>query len=159
MTTNDPQDRRGFSARFWAGWATVLASMALLTSVWNATGNLGHISTGGAAVIISWPTYIHPPWMGITLALITLGIIGQTYDRLVKRDRAKAEQAKVWVCTECDSAGWPGSAHTAEDHRSGTGHLTRSGGPEVLAAYHPDGLAIGPDDSPAPGQLPSKDGH
>lgn len=135
MTTpKDPVDRSPLSARFWAGWLTVLASLTLLVAVWNATGSMGHTDTGGVAAIIAWPTYIHPAWVGVTVALVILGIVGQTYDRMVKRDRAAAEMAKVWMCTECETAGWPGSLHTARDHRSETGHMTRSGGPELLAA-------------------------
>lgn len=147
MTTNDPKDRPGLTARFWAGWLTVVASLTLLTAVWNATGTEGHISTDGAAWVLGWPTHIHPAWVGIVVALCLLGVVGQTYDRLVKRDRAKAELAKVWVCTECPEAGFPGSAFTATDHRDATGHLTRSGGPEILAK--PGGVGTGPDDRTA----------
>lgn len=146
MTTNNPKaqdvtepDQGPLVTRRWfAGWLTVLAVLSVIVAIWNAITPIA--KPDALETILAWPVYIHPWWISITIALIVLGIISQIYSRQQARDAARAAAANVWICTECDSAGWPGSHVTAKDHRSASGHMTRSGGPDLLAGYHPEGL-------------------
>lgn len=149
MNTETDKATKPGSRRWFAGWLTMLALIATCVAVWNAVHAID--PPRSATVIIAWPALIHPAWVGLVVSILVLGVIGQIYSWQTRKDQQAAEAGKVWICTQCEAAGWPGSAFTAKDHRTTTGHVTRSGGAELMAS---DGAATGPDDSRAPGQDP-----
>jgi hypothetical protein len=143
MNTETDKATKPGSRRWFAGWLTMLALIATCVAVWNAVHAIDPPIS--ATAVIAWPALIHPAWAGLVVSILALGVTSQIYRWQTRKDQQTAEVGKVWICTQCDAGGWPGSALTAKDHRN-TGHLIRSGGPEVLAGYRPSGLSTGPDE-------------